>query len=201
MADFRNFVHQSGDWFYLLTLALTFLEGETFVLFAAAACVGGGLDPYKLGCCAWLGSCLGDQCWFFLGRWCGPVLLRRWPATQGKIARVQGLFDRWGAVFILSFRFMYGIRNVSAIALGLSNVCPRRFVILNAIAAAVWALVFVGVGVAFGKTLGAVLGRWADSVEIAIACAFLIGVGTTAIVGWYRARQRRAARLLLAALR
>ncbi len=50
----------------------------------------------------------------------------------------------WSAIrtgFILAFRFIYGMRTVSPVIIGLSSVSARRFVVLNAVAAIVWGVV------------------------------------------------------------
>src|SRR6185295_12511995 len=57
-----------GVYFYLLVFIWTFFEGETIVLFAGFAAAQGLLDPLLLLVCAGLGSYLGDQCYFWLGR-------------------------------------------------------------------------------------------------------------------------------------
>ena len=121
MEEITRLIHHYREWFYLITIAWTFFEGETFVLLAGAVCANGLIDPYKLTACAWIGSYMGDQCWFFLGRKCGPLLLRRFPDWQHGIDMVHRWLERWDTIFILTFRFIYGIRNFSSVAIGLSD--------------------------------------------------------------------------------
>jgi membrane protein DedA with SNARE-associated domain len=59
--DIRHMVVQHGHWFYLITFLWTFVEGETFVIFAATFAAQGLLDPFLLLISAWLGSFSGDQ--------------------------------------------------------------------------------------------------------------------------------------------
>jgi membrane protein DedA with SNARE-associated domain len=174
MVDIEAFVQQHGGWVYALTVAGTFLEGETFVLLTAAAAATLHLDPIRLGLCAWFGSAVGDQCWFFAGRFYGPWALKRWSKAQAGIDFVHRWLDRWDAAFILTYRFMYGIRNVSSIALGLSQVHSLRFILLNTVAAGLWAATFVGAGVLFGRAACDLLGRYAAAVEIGLALVFVL---------------------------
>jgi len=186
---------QYSGWFYLVTVIWTFFEGETFVLLAGALCANGLIDPVKLGACAWLGSYMGDQCWFFLGRKCGPLLLRRYPNWQHGIDMVHRWLERWDTIFILTFRFIYGIRNFSSVAIGLSDLSIPRFMILNFIAAGLWAVTFVSVGYLFGHELGRVLGHWAQTIELVALGVFLVAVAAILLVT--RLRSRRAKRLAL----
>jgi membrane protein DedA with SNARE-associated domain len=195
MEEIKGLIHDYRGWFYLFTVIWTFFEGETFVLLAAAVSANGSIDPVKLGACAWLGSYLGDQCWFFLGRTCGPLLLRRFPNWQHSIDMVHRWLERWGTVFILTFRFVYGIRNFSPVAIGLSDLGILRFMILNFIAAGLWSVTFVSVGYLFGHELGQVMGRWAETIELVALALFLVSV--VAILLVTRWRLRRAKRLAL----
>jgi membrane protein DedA with SNARE-associated domain len=173
MVDILQFLQTHRAWIYPLTIGGTFLEGETFVLIAAAAAGSLGLDPLKLGLCAWFGSTAGDQCWFFLGRYCGPWAIRHSARAKAGIELAHRWLERWDVVFILTYRFMYGVRNVSSIALGLSAVPSLRFVTLNIVAAAIWAVIFVGAGVLFGRTAAGLVGHWATTIEFCIAVLFV----------------------------
>ncbi|MNT63596.1 Inner membrane protein YohD [compost metagenome] len=72
-------------------------------------------------------------------------------------------------------RFLYGLRTVGPVALGVSQVPPLRFLVLNAIAAAIWAACFSLLGYAFGQTIESLLGRL-HGVETKLAIAAAIGV-------------------------
>jgi len=183
----QRFVHEYRGLFYLVTIAWTFLEGESFVLAAGAVAATGVIDPIILTLCAWLGSFAGDQCWFFLGRRFGPLVLRRYPSWRHGIDMVHRWLERWGTVFILTFRFIYGIRNFSAVAIGLSELPALRFMILNFIAAGVWAVCFVTAGYLFEHTFADLLDGPTRYVLLGI---FLLVVVIFIIVT--RARSRRA---------
>ncbi|WP_426958878.1 DedA family protein [Muricoccus radiodurans] len=153
MAEFWN------DWgycAYLLAALWAFFEGETFVLAASAVgAVTGAVDPWILMFSVWIGSFLGDQTWFLLGRRYGPTALRRFPNAEAKVAGATAMLVQYGTLFVLSFRFIYGVRNVAAAACGLAGMDRLRFSILNFIAAGVWAASFVAAGWYLGAWIGA----------------------------------------------
>jgi membrane protein DedA with SNARE-associated domain len=195
MEYIQRLIHEYREWFYLITVVWTFFEGETFVLLAAAVASNGEIDPFMLGGCAWTGSYLGDQCWFFVGRLAGPYLLRRFPDWQHGIDMVHRWLERWDTIFILTFRFIYGIRNFSSVAIGLSDLGVVRFMILNFIAAGIWSVVFVGTGYVCGHELGRVMGAWAETIELGALGVFAVVI--TAVLLITRWRARRAKRLAL----
>lgn len=151
-----------------------FCEGESFVLLAAAAgraaCV---VNPWILIASAWLGSYAGDQLWFFLGRRYGVRAVRRVRGAERRLASAIGFVDRYGDLFVLSFRFVYGIRNVASAACGITGMSHIRFAVLNFIAAGIWASGFVAAGWFLGEWLGLRGLGWAVG---PIGLAFLLGL-------------------------
>ncbi len=104
-------------------------------------------------CGGLLGSFCGDQVFFFLGRRYGTRIIARFPRLEPRLNKVFGLLEKYATAFVLSYRFMYGVRNISGLAIGMSKLPWRRFVWLNAIAAALWAAAFCGAGYLFGDVI------------------------------------------------
>lgn len=154
MQDVRLLIQHHGDAFYLITFLWTALEGETFVIFAGLAAQKGMLNVWLLFLAAWLGSFCGDQIFFFTGRRYGIRILDHLPKLKPAVDRSLGWLARHAAVFILAYRFMYGIRNISGVAIGMSKLSWQKFMLWNAIAAFIWAAAFVGFGYLFGDVIG-----------------------------------------------
>src|SRR6266853_1639146 len=190
--DLNELIAQNGACFYLITLVWTFLEGETVVLFAGFAAAQGLVDPWLLLTAAWIGSFSGDQCYFWLGRRFGVRLLDRFPRWRHGVDVALHWLERYDAGFILSFRFIYGIRNISSFALGMSAVRWDRFLRLNFAAAGLWAASFVAGGYFLGHAFRAVLGDIARSFSLVMLGVFVaIGAGMWLL---HRAQKRRQLR-------
>lgn len=177
-----------GDWFYPLAFAWSFLEGETFVIFGGMAAHLGILDLYLLIGTVWLGSFCGDQCWFYIGRRWGNQALERFPSAKRRSEKVLMWLERYGPLFILSFRFLYGIRNIASVALGTSRLRWSVFMAWNFVAAGIWACSFALAGYLLGEA-AAVVGDYGPKVLLGTA-AFIL----TVVVIWRsRAWRRRVA--------
>ena len=138
---------------YAAVAAGTFLEGESVLLVAGAAAARGHLALPVVIAIAAFASFLGDQLYFWVGRRYGTALLARYPSLQPRAARVNGLLERHHLLVILSIRFLYGLRVAGPIAIGMSRVSWSRFVLLNALAAILWALLIAGIGYGAGHAL------------------------------------------------
>ena len=189
--DVNQLIADHGAWFYPLTFFLTFLEGETFVIFAGAAAQQGVLDLRLLVVSAWAGSFAGDQFYFFVGRRYGRKLLARFPRQRGSVDIALEFLRRYNVWFILSFRFIYGIRNVSSFAMGTSGLSYARFLVLNFIAAGVWAVSFAGAGYLLGHAFEAMLGDLIKQFGLAMLGVFLFVVAL--VLALHKRLQKREA--------
>jgi membrane protein DedA with SNARE-associated domain len=170
------------------------LEGETAVVAGGIAARAGLLPLPGAMIAAALGSCLVDQSWFFLGRY-GRNLewvarLTRRPA----FARATELVEQYPTAFIFGFRFVYGMRTVSPIAIGTTRVRTRRFVLTNALAAAVWGPLFTLIGYAFGMAIEPVLHRVKHGALLVAGVLVVLGLLASGVL-WLIRRRREAARV------
>jgi membrane protein DedA with SNARE-associated domain len=167
-----------GIYFYFVIFLWTFFEGETIVLFAGFAAAQGLLDPVLLLVAAGFGSYCGDQCYFWLGRRYGVRLLNRFPSWRPGVNSALAWLERYDTWFSLSFRFIYGVRNFSSFALGLSAVHWERFLRLNFVAAMVWAASFVGIGYFLGHAFSTAVNvaNWLGYALLGVFVAMVLGV-------------------------
>lgn len=170
---------------YVVIFVGTFLEGETVLLMAGFAAHRGYLSVAWVMLLAFAGSYAGDQLWFWVGRRHGPALLRRRPKWAPRVERAKALLERWHAGFILGFRFVYGIRTVTPFALGMTRISALRYLVLNGIGAAVWAVVVTLLGYGFGEAIQLFVKR-AHHLEIGIVAA----MGLVALALWTARRLR-----------
>lgn len=176
---------------YLAVLVGTFLEGETILVLAGFAAHRGLLHLPGVMLAAFVGSLASDQIFFFLGRRHGEALLARKPAWRPRLARARGLLNRYNTALILTFRFLYGLRNITPIALGMSDVSTPRFVLLNAIGAAVWSIAIALFGWFVGEAARQMLGHL-QRYERAVGGA-IVAIGVGLWIWHHLAARRRAA--------
>lgn len=139
------------DYGYLAILIGTFLEGETILVLGGLAAHLGLLELQWVIVSAFAGSFSGDQLYFYVGRFYGPRILAKRLSWQANAEKVYKHLHRHQNFLILTFRFYYGLRNVTPFAIGASGVSPVRFFVLNLIGAVIWAITLAVLGYLFGE--------------------------------------------------
>lgn len=156
LPDPAAFLDQYG---YVALFLGTLLEGETVVLLAGFLAHQGYMHAPYVALAAFCGSVCSDQALFYLGRYKGDWLLRHFPRLREGVETVAAKVRGREIPLILSFRFLYGLRNVTPIFLGVSKTHPWLFTPLNILSAAIWAAAFTAGGYFFGQALRSMFGR------------------------------------------
>lgn len=154
--DIAEFVTRYG---YFAVFLGAFAEGESVVVLAGFFAHQGYLHPFQAALVAFLGSFMSDQAMYFLGRRKGAWLLAKFPRLAGSLDAVGARVRGREIPLILGFRFVYGIRNVTPVFLGMHGTKPALFIPLNILSAAVWAAVMTAAGYYAGTILVAFFGR------------------------------------------
>jgi membrane protein DedA with SNARE-associated domain len=180
-----------GTLIYLITVVWAFLEGETFVIILGVLASEGRyqINIHMLMLAATLGSFAGDQFYFYVGRRYGTPLLERWPQMRDKIDWTFRMVRDHETLFILSFRFIYGIRNISPFVIGMSGISRLKYFILNLIAAIIWAGTFSW----GGYLLGTALEQWLGSHKWMILGGFVAFIALLVLLSKLKDRRKAAA--------
>ncbi|WP_189467644.1 DedA family protein [Litchfieldella qijiaojingensis] len=165
----------------------TFFEGETILVLGGFSAHLGYLQLPWVIVCALLGSFLGDQAYFYIGRSKGMELLNSRPKWKAKSEKVFSLLDRHQVWLILSFRFLYGLRTVTPFLVGMAGVSPFLFFALNFISASLWAIVVGTLGYLFGHAIEVLIGD-IKRYEI-LFFAIIAGIGLTVWLGHFMIRR------------
>jgi len=179
--------HIIGQYGYLALFIGTFLEGETILLLAgfAAHSPEFNLDIRLVILAAFAGSLAGDQTAFFIGRHFGRRLIERSEKWRNRADRVHAMLKKYHEILILSFRFFYGLRNLTPFVLGTAEITIHKFFFLNALGAGIWAVTFALTGYVFGSLLENVLTRVINNVHHAELG--ILGVAVLLFLGlWLR---------------
>lgn len=94
---------------------------------------------------AFVANALGDVMLFYMARYQRGMMMDGIKKHRRKLALSHMLMKKYGSWIILLQKFVYGIKTLIPIAIGLTKYDFKKFLVLNIASSAVWALV-VGIG-------------------------------------------------------
>jgi len=147
---------------YAGVLLGAFLDSPTVLVLGGFAASRGYLGLPGVAAAALAGAALSGWVKFGLGRCYGTALLARHPAWRPRAERLDGLLARHGPGLMLTFRFLYGLRAATPLALGAGRTGHARFLAFNAAGAALWTAVFTLPGYFFGSAATRWVARLGD---------------------------------------
>ncbi|NJC33326.1 membrane protein DedA with SNARE-associated domain [Sphingomonas jejuensis] len=175
-------------WGLLALLIGAGVEGETVVVLGGISVSRELLAPVPAVLAAATGSFIADQLFFAIGRRSRSAGIVVRAQRRAAFARILRTLERRPVAFIFAFRFLWGLRTISPIAIGTSAVPTRLFVMVNAAAALCWATLFVTLGAVFGEALGSAIGEFAPlEHSFAIGIAAILAIAAT----YWVVRRRR----------
>lgn len=191
----QSLIEAYGYWAILVG---TFLEGETILVLGGFAAQRGYLELPWVMLSAFAGSFCSDQLYFYIGRRYGPRLIAKRLSWQANADRVYAILARHQTFLILTFRFYYGLRNVTPFVIGASQVSRQRFFVLNFIGAAIWAVSVGAGGYYFGHAMNAMFDGLARFELYVLAALAAAGVAVW-VISTIRRRRRARQKLRTAA--
>jgi membrane protein DedA with SNARE-associated domain len=154
------------------------VPGETVLILAAVYAGAGRLNIVLVALLGFIGAVLGDNIGFAIGHFGGRPLAERYGRyiflTPERLQTATSFFERHGGKIIIVARFIEGLRQANGIIAGISGLRWTRFLIFNAIGAALWVAVWTSVGYFSGShidTIYAAATRYDKYLVIAIAVA------------------------------
>jgi membrane-associated protein len=187
-----------APWAYLILFALAFLDAviplfpsETAVITGGVLAAEGKISLALVILAGAVGSILGDNLSYFLGRYFRePIHARlfRSEKSKSRIAWAERQLDERGGELVITGRFIPGGRLVVTFSAGGLGYPWRRFIVFDAIAGVIWATYAALLGYFGGST-------FEHSTWKALVLAFAIAAaitGSIELVRWLRRRSKLA---------
>lgn len=180
-----------GSYGYIILFFWSILEGEMGLLFAGIAAHTGDLHLYYCIIVAALGAFSGDQIYFYIGRFNKPYIQKKFHSQRRKLALAQLMLQRYGVLIIFVQRYMYGMRTIIPISIGITRYSALKFAVINLISAFIWASVTIVPAYYLGSYILDLLKMFKHHL---VLLAILVSVGGIAFVWYMNKRSKKAAK-------
>lgn len=197
IAGLENFVRHYGAFAVMLILAIEAIgapvPGETLLIFASVLAGRGEMSLPALLVFAWIGSVIGDNLGFLIGRKLGRKTVLRYGAKVGltneRFSKIENNYVRYGSATVSFARFFSILRQLNGIVAGILGMSWLRFVLFDAIGAALWVTVWVFLPAYFSEHLAFIVTLAHHKI---VVMSFLIAVGLILFVAYFIRRMREA---------
>jgi membrane protein DedA with SNARE-associated domain len=171
------------------------LPGESALILSAGAAAAGKLDIRAVVVAAWLGSVLGDNVAYLIGRRLGrPVILRyggRVGITDARYARAEAIARRHGPLMVIAARFVVVLRQLNGLVAGTTGMRWPTFIAANLVGAGLWVGLWTTLAYKFGQKLDVLPFFWH---HLSLVAAVVIPLVIAALVILHLRNRRRRAR-------
>jgi membrane protein DedA with SNARE-associated domain len=148
-----NLIHLLKEYGYIILFVWSIFEGETGLVMAGVLSHTGDMNLFASIVVAALGGFTGDQIYYYLGRLNKEWVLRELKAHRRKFAKAKLLLQKYGGWVIFIQRFIYGMRTIIPMTIGVLNYDPKKYAIINLISAFVWASITIIPSYIFGEEI------------------------------------------------
>ena len=164
----------------LLQAGLPVPAYPTLIITGALAAVGGASVPALIGT-AVIAALLADFAWFSAGRKFGGRVLKTICmlslSPDSCVSQTESIFARWGARSLAVAKFIPGFASVATAMAGVIGLPVWKFRAFDALGAALWSGVGIGLGYVFSNAINDVLAVFDTMGRVGlwlIAAAFLV---------------------------
>jgi membrane protein DedA with SNARE-associated domain len=157
------------------------VPNEATVVVAAIYTVSGDLALFPVLVVSWTAAVLGESAAFAIGRYGGRPLAirlgRRFGVTHDLLDRVEGFYERRGGATVTVGRFVPILRRLNGLVAGVTAMTWQRFIVANAVGAAIWVGVWVTVGTQAGNHIETVNTVLVDGAPVFAVVLVLLAIG------------------------
>lgn len=133
------FIGWLKEYGYAILYLWSILEGEMGLIMGGIMSHTGDMQYFMTVFVAGLGGFTGDQIYFYIGRFNKGFIQRKLHKQRLKFAIAHLLLKKYGWPIIFMQRYMYGLRTVIPMSIGITKYSAKKFALINLISAWVWA--------------------------------------------------------------
>ncbi len=137
------FIELIKEYGYIILFLWSILEGEMGLIMGGLLCHTGDMSLPVAILVAGFGGFVGDQIYFYIGRYNKGYIQRKMYSQRRKFALAHLLLKKYGWPIIFVQRFLYGLRTVIPISIGLTRYSAKMYAFINFLSGFVWASITI----------------------------------------------------------
>ena len=153
------------------------MEGETGLVMAGVMSHTGDMWLPVAIVVGGIGGFVGDQIYFYIGRYNKKYIQKNMRSQRRKFALAHLLLHKYGWPIIFVQRYMYGLRTIIPMAIGVTRYSSKMFAIINFASAMAWSSITIILAYIFGEEILKILHIAKEYWFIALPLAVSMALG------------------------
>ncbi len=137
----EDIINSLSTYGYIILFLYSLGGGFVALMAAGILSYAGKMDLYLSMLVAFAANFIGDLALFYIGRYNKEIIMPYLKSHKRKLALSHLLMKKHGYKIIFIQKFIYGLKTLVPIAIGLTKYDFSKFTFFNLIASFVWALV------------------------------------------------------------
>ena len=137
------FIELLKEYGYIILFVWCIMEGEMALIMAGILAHTTHMHIALAIFVAGLGGFVGDQIYFYLGRYNKKYIAKKLHAQRRKFAIAHIMLKKYGWPIIFLQRYMYGFRVIIPLCIGLTGYDAKKYAFINLISAWCWAAITI----------------------------------------------------------
>ena len=174
------FITGLKDYGYIILFLWSIVEGEMGLVMAGIMIHMGNMQYFMSIFIAGLGGFTGDQIYFYIGRFNKRRIQSKLHKQRRQFAIAYLLLKKYGWLIIFMQRYLYGLRTIIPMSIGITQYSAKKFALINLISAWIWAAIVITPAYFYGAEILSLL-TYAKQhwyVALPIVSGFLYGLHT-----------------------
>lgn len=136
----EDIINSLSTYGYLILFFYSLGGGMVAIIAAGILSYAGKMDLTTSIAVAFFANALGDSLLFYMSKYNKTQMMPYLKQHRRKLALSHILMKKYGDKIIFFQKFVYGIKTLIPIAIGLTKYPQFKFNVLNVISAAIWAM-------------------------------------------------------------
>ncbi len=149
----EKLVNLLKEYGYVILFVWSIMEGETGLVMAGVLSHTGDMNLWLAIIVAGIGGFVGDQIYFYIGRFNKHYIHELMKKQRRKFALAHLLLKKYGWPVIFVQRYLYGLRTIIPMAIGLTRYSAKKFALINFVSAIIWAALTIIPAYIFGEEI------------------------------------------------
>lgn len=141
----EDIINSLSTYGYIILFAYSFGGGMIAIIAAGVMSYAGKMDLTTSIAVAFIANTIGSTMLFYMGRYNKNALMPYIKVHRRKLALSHILMKKYGDKIIFLQKFIYGLKTLVPMTIGLTKYPQGKFHLLNTISAGLWAMI-LGIG-------------------------------------------------------